>query len=335
MRAVLSSILVLGLAGFVMAIPSPSLGSTTWVVQAGGYAEAQGLQTQKFLPSTITVNEGDRVTWTLGGNAHTIFFPAGEKPPDLLVPGQAKGEVLFNSRIFFPSGKQYGGSGPFSAGVLEEGFKTRYTVTFTKAGTYEYLCMFHPGMAGAVVVQPAGSHYPKTQAEYSKSGEQEAQQSFTAARAQRDKGLLTKSRAGGKTTYTLSMIGSVANKFTVLRFVPQVLTIKAGDTVTWKMDDPSEIHTVTFPSGGKTPPLMIFRPQKQGQPAVIANPLALAPLGGSVYKGRGYFNSGAMEIITPHGVRTYSLTFTTPGRFDYTCIVHDPVGMRGTIIVTK
>ncbi len=306
MRALLSSVLILGLVGFVIAVPSPSLGRTTWAVKAGGYAEGQGLQTQKFLPSTITINEGDSITWTLGGNAHTIFFPAGEKPPELLVPGKTKAEVLFNSRIYFSSGKLHSGSGSFSAGVLEEGFRTNYTVTFTKAGTYAYLCMFHPGMAGAVVVQPAGSPYPKTQAEYAKIGEQEAQESFTAARAQKLKGLLTAAKnSSGKTTHTMSLTGSVANKFTVLRFVPQVLTIKAGDTVTWKMEDPTEIHTVTFTSGRKTPLFDIFRPQKQPT-TVVANPLALAPTGGAVYDGRSYYNSGIMEIITPQGSQAQS-----------------------------
>ncbi len=321
---------------FTLGVPGPSSGRTTWRVTAGGYAEGQALQTQKFLPTAITIDEGDSVTWTLGGNAHTIFFPANEKPPELLVPGKAKGETDFNPRIFFASGRSYNGAGPFSAGVLEPGFGTSSTVTFTKAGTYTYFCMFHPGMAGQVIVQPAGRPYPKTQAQYNQAGAQEARESFAAARAQRDattRAVATKN-TNGKTTYTLSLIGSGPQKFTVLRFVPQALTVKAGDTVTWKMDDPTEIHTVTFPSGRKTPPFEIFRPQKQPT-AVVANPLALVPTGGTAYDGRSYYNSGIMEIITPQGVRSYSLTFTTPGRYQYTCIVHDPVGMRGTIIVTR
>jgi len=132
----------------------------------------------------------------------------------------------------------------------------------------------------------------------------------------------------------LGLIGSGPQKFTVLRFVPQVLTVKAGDTVIWKMEDPTEIHTVTFPSGRKTPLFELFQPPKQPT-VVVANPLALVPTGGTAYDGRSYYNSGIMELITPQGVRSYSLTFTTPGRYQYTCIVHDPVGMRRTIIVTR
>lgn len=337
MRAGVSSIFVLALlVGFVIAVPSASLGrTTTWKVTAGGYIEGQALQTQRFLPTSITINQGDSVTWTLGGNAHTIFFPADEKPPEIFVPGKGKGEVDFNPRVWFASGKSYNGSGPFSAGVLEEDFRTSYTVTFTKAGTYLYLCMFHPGMAAQVVVQPAGTPYPKTQAQYDQIGKQEAHESFAAARVKRDETRAAAAKnPNGKTTYTLSLVGSLPGKFTVPRFIPQVLRIKAGDTVTWEMQDPTEIHTVTFTSGRKTPIFDIFRPHEQPT-AVVANPLALAPTGGAEYDGRSYYNSGLMEIITPHGVRSYSLTFTTPGQYNYTCIVHDPVGMRGTIVVTK
>ncbi len=332
MRAAMAWAVILVLMVFYLAVPTPSAGRTSWNVKAGGYSAAQALQTQKFLPTSITINEGDSVTWTLGGNAHTMFFPAADKPPDLIVPGKAKGELLFNSLVYYSTGKTYNGSGPFSAGVVEPGFRTTSTVTFTKAGTYHYLCMFHPGMAGAVVVQPAGSPYPKTQAEYDTIGQKEAKESFAAARARMGKGMLTSATdKAGKTTYTMRLAGSVANKFTILRFVPQELTIKPGDTVTWKMDDPTEIHTVTFTSGGKTPGLDLFQPHN----TVVANPLVMGPAGDHTYAGRGYFNSGIMELQTPHGVRSYSLTFTTPGRFNYVCPVHADVGMKGTIVVIK
>jgi len=202
-RIVTGSAAILALVAFTLGVPGPSSGRTTWRVTAGGYTEGQALQTQKFLPTAITIDEGDSVTWTLGGNAHTIFFPADEKPPEPFVPGKAKGETDFNPRIFFASGKAYNGSGPFSAGVVEPGFRTSSTVTFTKAGTYTYFCMFHPGMAGQVIVQPAGRPYPKTQAQYIRIGEQEARESFAAAKAQRGatRAVATKN-PDGKTTYS-------------------------------------------------------------------------------------------------------------------------------------
>ena len=32
----------------------------------------------------------------------------------------------------------------------------QYTLTFTKAGTYGYDCLVHPGMDGTITVMPAG-----------------------------------------------------------------------------------------------------------------------------------------------------------------------------------
>ena len=51
--------------------------------------------------------------------------------------------------------------------------------------------------------------------------------------------------------------------------------------------------------------------------------------------GTGFFNSGFMpgtQDPTP-GPRTYRLTFTKSGTYEYTCILHDMEGMSGHITV--
>ena len=50
--------------------------------------------------------------------------------------------------------------------------------------------------------------------------------------------------------------------------------------------------------------------------------------------GTGYANSGVLlPPMSPQGPHTYSLTFTKPGTYTYWCVVHVPVGMRGTVVV--
>jgi plastocyanin len=44
------------------------------------------------------------------------------------------------------------GEGAFDSGPIKAGGTT--SVTFTKAGTYEFVCSFHPNMKGTVVVEP-------------------------------------------------------------------------------------------------------------------------------------------------------------------------------------
>lgn len=52
-------------------------------------------------------------------------------------------EKYLNSGAIFPKGKIRSGYQPI----------TEFTVKFEKAGTYKYLCIFHPWMAGTVVVK--------------------------------------------------------------------------------------------------------------------------------------------------------------------------------------
>ena len=61
-------------------------------------------------------------------------------------------------------------------------------------------------------------------------------------------------------------------------------------------------------------------------------PEVMAPSGGGVHRGAGFYNSGFMMTEGP-GVRSYSLTFTKAGTFEYTCAVHDEFGMKATVVV--
>ena len=58
------------------------------------------------------------------------------------------------------------------------------------------------------------------------------------------------------------------------------------------------------------------------------------PSGGDTYSGTGIFNSGVLiGEKGPAGRPTsYSLTFDTPGTFNYLCLMHGP-RMSGTITV--
>jgi LPXTG-motif cell wall-anchored protein len=79
----------------------------------------------KFTPSTVTVNEGDTVTWTNDGP--TVHTATAE-------------------------------DGSFDTGILEKGDSG--SATFTQAGTINYICQPHPNMKGTVVVQAASAGAP-------------------------------------------------------------------------------------------------------------------------------------------------------------------------------
>ena len=76
----------------------------------------------KFTPDTVTVNEGDTITWNNDGPT----------------PHTASAE-----------------DGSFDTGILRKGESG--SATFTQAGTISYICQPHPYMHGKVIVQAATS----------------------------------------------------------------------------------------------------------------------------------------------------------------------------------
>src|SRR5260370_20219642 len=137
------------------------------------------------------------------------------------------------------------------------------------------------------------------------------------------------------TTFVVALVGNSKQRFSVLRFTREPLVVPRGSTVTWVMRDTFEIHTVTFTSGEKPPEFAVPEPQSSGPPKVLLNPKALAPTTTTQYDGTGYVNSG---MLFPPGnpgklPSSFSLTFTTRGRFQYWWLIHAEVGQRGTIVV--
>ena len=74
-----------------------------------------------FTPNSLTINSGESVTFSFGAVAHNVTFdmPNAATPAD--IPGN-------NSNV-----------------SIQRAFAT--------AGTYQYHCTIHPGMAGSIVVR--------------------------------------------------------------------------------------------------------------------------------------------------------------------------------------
>ncbi len=150
----------------------PGLGPN---VAGYGAPTVQNAQIEQFFPATINAKVGTKVTWQVLG-VHTITFappspapyalaqapdgsyhnneaagapvplPAGPPPPT--TPAQANQPSSVD-------GGTWNGTGERSSGALLS-FPpaiVSYSLTFTKAGTYTYVCLIHPGMTGQVVVK--------------------------------------------------------------------------------------------------------------------------------------------------------------------------------------
>jgi plastocyanin len=297
-----------------------------FTVLAGGYGPAN-IEVLAFAPQSLQVHRGDTVTWVNNG-FHNIHF--ANEPAELVVMGEVNGEPVpqLNPGIAFPtieSGSVYQG-GDANSGLPMPGVSPIFSLVIDlEPGAYSFLCDIHPGMAGVinvvaddvaiaspaeVAMQAAGELGGAVGAGMGASMELEAQ------------------TFGDESIYSGQVNVGSANtgRVTVNQFFPFVTVIKAGESVTWNnLEGGVEPHLVGWPPvrGQDVAPIEV-----EGGPPILAIGPTLAPItpdGSSIAPGQA-FNSG---LILPG--QSYTLTFTEPGVYPYTCNIHP--AMNGTVIV--
>jgi plastocyanin len=130
---------------------------------------AHPVSTNQFFPSAFHTKVGQPVTWSfLDGPGHTVSFAVPKYLPAMLF--RPDGSVEVNSKSInavggpgYPQTEEPAPDNGFAVDVgdydgshfLSSGFpdgRMRYSVTFTKPGTYPYACLIHPLMLGKIVV---------------------------------------------------------------------------------------------------------------------------------------------------------------------------------------
>jgi plastocyanin len=126
----------------------------------------------EFVPERPTAKVGEKITWTFDGIAHTVSFNVPKYFPIFTVADD--GKVTWNPKSYEPVGFEVppppggtgGGDAPparaldagswdgrggfHSSGALNPGDK--FSITFTRAGTYDFACVLHPQMVGKLRV---------------------------------------------------------------------------------------------------------------------------------------------------------------------------------------
>ena len=129
----------------------------------------------EMIPAEIDAKVGEKVTWTVIG-PHTISFGNAPIEPGKYITKASDGAWHLNEKAFAPAGfpppPQSNGPPPAQPTVTPEdggtydgtGFKSTGvlasfppalvgpSITFTKAGTFSYVCLIHPKMGGVVKV---------------------------------------------------------------------------------------------------------------------------------------------------------------------------------------
>jgi plastocyanin len=347
-------------AAAVHAAPAAQAGSQTWTVLAGGQSApvpgpdrpTSAWTYTRFYPDKITVHVGDTIIWKLNSmEIHQIVFPAPGQaylPFTQADPANPQAQMV-NPLVAFPQGgPQYDGTALAGSGLLgaPPSYTKEYRLTFTRAGTFPYLCPMHTaqlpggqvaGMTGAVTVVAADQPLLKTPAQIDADAQAALTADNQAAAAAEPAARQAPPPTAGPngTTIYHGNIGWDSGALSYMRFAPADFTIHVGDTIEWTQTSNQTPHTVTLYSGQAEPPQFITQPQPGGPPKILFNPAAFAPAGGRAYDGAGTRNSGFMpgKQDPAPGPRAYSLTFTQPGAYEYLCVLHDEMGMNGRITV--
>jgi plastocyanin len=340
-------------AGGVTVIAGPSLAGPP---PKGVTQQADALF---FFPKVATVHVGETVTWQFHG-FHTATFAGPKRPYPFILPlggtepatNDAAGDPFWWSGTgpllgisplsLLPQGPKTI-SGPAqvrSSGLVRILVATRkrppapYTLTFTRAGTYHYECAVHSGMRGVVRVLPASSSAPSPAAQQ-QQGNVEMQHTVAdwlkLNRTKPSKPLTVLVGAGHNSTGA-----EVASMF------PGKLAANVGDTVIFRNNDETDVHTVTFGPDKLRVSIENTFVSPKGK-KILLNPLGAfaseapssdpVPYDGTNH-GNGYLNSG---LLFPKGTpaqvgpQVYKVTFALPGTYHYECVIHSH--MDGTIVV--
>jgi plastocyanin len=150
------------------------------------------------------------------------------------------------------------------------------------------------------------------------------------------------------TTGEIVATGGGKGYLAIMRFLPKKIIVHTGDTVEWTNEHPTEPHTVTFsPAGTRGTPLQPgagtlippgVPPDDDGaRHGTLPNTAGTATACGL---GTSCYNSGVLAaaqqdqtVQTPLGITRARVTFTTPGTYDYYCIIHSGLNMAGTVVV--
>jgi len=274
----------------------------------------------EFLPESIKVATGTTVTWQIAGpEPHSVTFV----PPGAKVPSLDTDESLIAPT---PPTGPYDGSTFVNSGVLPLGAATtvqKFSMSFSKPGSYTYYCVVHPNMIGKLQVT---DDTQDSQQAITKAGNAQTKKYLAEGEAAKKK--LVKAtpkktkNSDGSTTYSVEM-GISTPHTDVLAFSPTPRTVKPGDHVTF-VNNSGAPHTASF-GGALVPPIPTAPNVVNPVPGPSPQTLAQAT----------YLNTGWLPPKSkrgpPQSARSYTYDVPAPGKYTYACALHLGSGMAGEI----
>ncbi|VVB86004.1 Plastocyanin [uncultured archaeon] len=146
---------------FINVHQGPAMEGTGATPIASGDIVKHNAMFARFTPQNLTIHVNDSIVWKQLNfiEIHTVTFPeAGNNPPEFLLPN-----LTVNPVAATPAGGSiHNGTGFYNSGILNAG--DNYTLTFTKPGTYNYVCTIHDNMNMTGNVTVTGRQPPEVEA---------------------------------------------------------------------------------------------------------------------------------------------------------------------------
>jgi plastocyanin len=302
---------------------------------AGGVTVRAGVNAKKdptvavleYLPRKVTVKVNTPVTWTWKGTIepHSVTFlapgqtlPPPGSDPALFAPTPPTGP--YDGATFVNSGLQPAGDTP----------PPPLTMSFSKAGKYEYFCVIHPKMIGEVDVVDSG----KTDSAKAVKAKGETQakkwvkEGIAAHKDLVQNANRSVKNSDGTRTWAIQM-GTTTEHTDVLAFAPTPKRVKAGDSIKF-VNNSEAPHTGTF--AGEQEPITNPTGPQTDDPSPGPSPQTL--------NTTDLFNTGLLPPKVgagpdapppPKAVRSYTYKVPEKGKYPYYCILHTLSGMAGEV----
>lgn len=347
-------LIILSFLFAVLALPTVASANSaqTYTVIVGAENVSRASSVMAYFPATLHIHLGDTVLWKQNTHEiHTVTFLAGSDQPVLLVPtpdGFTPAGFMINPQAAFPSAPPsglYDGTTYANSGIMstDPGNSTQFSLTFSKVGSYGYLCLVHGVMmSGTIIVDPSSVTIPSPAA-VSAQAQLTIKQQLAHAN-----GLLGQAmsqvpapqhNSDGTTNYTV-LIGWEQGQYDLMDFFPGKLVVHPGDKVTFMLSSTNIAapHTVTFLNGFPDIPFVIpvfpKPPDPPGPPVLLINPELVTPINpGQPLTRNMVYSSGLLDPLSP-GPKSFTLTIgNMSGDITYQCLLHDTSGMIATLKV--
>jgi len=308
----------------------PALGPAPATIRVQAGREVGGrAQVTSFLPTSVAARPGDtlrfvnptldtphtvtsgladdKATWPVALLADARPNPAWLQPCVAAGrPGPAADDCPTPAPSTGAGGaieEPFAGQGFYNTGLLDPGAALDVHLGPTLApGAYVFRCLIHRGMDLSVRVEEPGAAIPGQAAVDALADEQATTDVRTARPPVPPDG-----------TAGAFAVGGWGRGVTVDRVTPAVVSVRAGEVVSWRNFGVGP-HSVAFGSDGRADRVLAAGPASLGEEAGYG--------GGFAYSG---------WISAAVGRATFSLRFMERGRYPFRCVFHP--GMTGLVIV--